>query len=174
MTTIPALLEVTCTADDRPQPGLFVSVSLRMCKKNDHHMVFGPSDDRGKIDISRDDMMNWVKNACDLFPMDYADLSGFGGEIQVDPMGPGMIESAMKGFEMYGSIGPFPSGYANRLAEALETLVRMAPQQLGADAEVVEAAGRIDAGAVREPSPPSQVPVTRRSVKISHPTIIHA
>jgi hypothetical protein len=77
---------IRCTVDGAPFAGAYVTVSLPMWTKNQYALLFGPSDERGVISITGDELMSGVRAEQDMFPMDYVSFpaewsGGIGAEI---------------------------------------------------------------------------------------------
>jgi hypothetical protein len=72
MTTAPSQVVIRCTLDDEPFAGAYVTLSLPMWSKNQYALLFGPSDERGVISVTRDELMRSVHDDEAAFPMDYA------------------------------------------------------------------------------------------------------
>ncbi len=131
----PQSMILRCSADGVIQPGRLNSVSLLMARKNHYNMIFGPSDDSGKVAVASDDIIDEVKYAVEMSPMDYDDLDGFTGDILVAPLDCRQIESALRAFDLYHNVSPYPADYRNRLVRAWETLYRLTPKRL--DVELI-------------------------------------
>jgi hypothetical protein len=144
---LPEKLTATCKADGEPVSGLLVDLTVKMRRKNDFHMVFGPSDGEGTITIHNLEILGQVETDQRLFEQDYADLHYFSGELLLEPMDQRSLESAYHAYEIYRAAVPFPSDYPDKLREAWETLNKRHPERL--DVEV----------AVEPPPPTEPIPV---------------
>ncbi len=127
---------VTCKADGEPMMGLLVMVTLEMRKKNDYHVLFGPSDRQGRIQVRKSEILEKIREEQSLFPMDYEGEEFRGESLRVEPMGLRDLESALKAYEVYGPEAGYPERYREVLTGAWETLYRLRPRRLELDVSV--------------------------------------
>src|SRR5437868_951257 len=72
------------TPDGVPAPGMFVNIRVRMKRKNDYDLAFGPSDGNGEITVTGEDIVKEARQVANFFLMDYADIKADStGEIMV-------------------------------------------------------------------------------------------
>jgi hypothetical protein len=120
--SVPSRLVIRLTVDDEPLPGVFAIVTLPMWSKNQYALPFGPSDERGVISVSGDDLMRGAATIQDLSPMDYASFpaewsGGIGAEI-VDAFSVQRIRDAIGlwgGDHLPGGIRDDLDGYEARM-----------------------------------------------------------
>ena len=133
MTAAPSRVVIRCTADDEPFVGAYVIVSLPMWSKNQYALLFGPSDERGLISISADDLTRQARHEEAAFPMDYVSFpakwaGGIGAEI-LDADG---VQRLREAISVWGD-GHLPALLAGDL-DGYETRIRrFAHQRLVAE-----------------------------------------
>jgi hypothetical protein len=127
---IPDQLTAIVSANRKALRGLFVMVSLEMSRKNRFNIVFGPSNEKGMIEISKLEIENEVVKTREMFPMDYEDLSSFKGTITVSVMGSGQVESALNAYDQYHRSASYPSSYREKLETARMTLNGLGSRKL--------------------------------------------
>ena len=53
---------------------MFVMRKFGAARKNSYNLHFGPSDERGKMEVSRDQMLHEARKTANLFLMDYGGI----------------------------------------------------------------------------------------------------
>src|SRR5216683_7201898 len=129
LATIPERLTAVVSADGRPSEGLLIVLSLQMARKNPFNFVFGPSNEEGKVEVSRKEIEREVGRTLKLFPLDY-DPSSFNGRINIVAMSYHQLDSALAAYDIYHQASGYPSGYREKLTTALTTLGRLEPKRL--------------------------------------------
>jgi hypothetical protein len=124
---------IRLSVDDEPLAGVFAIVALPMWSKNQYALLFGPSDERGVISVSGDDLTRGATAIQDLFPMDYASFpaewsGGIGAEI-VDADGVQRLRVAM---DIWGD-DHLPNGLRDDLDEYEARMKTLARRRLRAD-----------------------------------------
>lgn len=128
------LLTITCRADGIEQEGLLVSLSLRMRRKNDFRMIFGPSDPSGQITVNSNEIESEVESAYTLFPMDYGDISEFKGEVVLAVLDCPQLESAIRAFDLFHKVSSYPPDFRDKLVAAWKKLFHLRPKRLEIEA----------------------------------------
>jgi hypothetical protein len=155
---------VICTTDDRPVAGMPIMVTVKMTQQNDYHLVAGLTNTEGKLDISGRDLLREVEESLRLFPSDYAPLSGdaaaFAGELVVHPLTVPEIESALRAYELYHDITPYPPDYKQMLQAGLGHLLAQSPRRLNLTIDGIDGGQpvRISTLSVPFPARASSVP----------------
>src|ERR1700674_570984 len=76
--------------------GMSVMLKFLTAWKNPCGLVFGPSDEQGRIVVMRDQIIGEARKTLELFLMDYGDLEiEWTGKLRVTPMNRKSIERAL-------------------------------------------------------------------------------
>jgi hypothetical protein len=121
---------LVCCADGERLPEVFVSLTLKVRRKNDFHVWGGPTDETGTAVVTREDIESSVNRDRDMFIMDYTGLADCTGEVIARPCNREAIERALCAYEMFSPHLPYPEGYREQLQDARHTLERVAPATL--------------------------------------------
>jgi hypothetical protein len=98
------MMTVRVSIDGKPAEGLWVSVSLRMARKNDFRSAHGPSDALGHVAISGFDVRRRAQHDRDMFPMDYGAIDAdWTGGIELRVMNRDAIGLAVEAVETWGA-----------------------------------------------------------------------
>jgi hypothetical protein len=73
----PEKIRIATKINGREAPGMFAMLKFVMAKKNSYNLVFGPSDAKGQIEVTRDQILSEARKTKELFLMDYADIESF-------------------------------------------------------------------------------------------------
>ena len=115
---VPSKLEITIIVGGQPTTGMLVMLKFFTARKNPYQLVFGPSNEQGKIEVSRDQILSEARKTADLFPMDHWNIEvDWSGVLQVTPMNReslGRALSAMRLFHTYD----YGEGYEESLRAA--------------------------------------------------------
>lgn len=71
---LPASVRVRVTAEGQAIPGMFINARVRMKRKNDYDLPFGPTNGSGEITITREDLLREARKLSEFFLMDYSDI----------------------------------------------------------------------------------------------------
>lgn len=81
---LPQKLTITLKdANLSPVAGAFTFVRLRMPSKNHFSLLFGPSDEKGNIEVARAQLLAEARKEAEFFVMDYGKPEDATGEIEV-------------------------------------------------------------------------------------------
>lgn len=84
---------------------MWVTVALRMSRKNNFRSAHGPSDARGHIAIGRSVITDRAQRDRDTFPMDYGAIEAdWTGEIEIEVMSRDAIGQALQAVETWGDL----------------------------------------------------------------------
>jgi len=129
---IPARIKIAITAGERHIQGMFVMLTFVMARKNPFNLLFGPSDGRGEIEVTRDQILEEANKSMELFLMDYADIESYWtGKLKVTPMNRDAVERALSAYRLFRGYN-YPSGYEENLRTADASLVRLREMELTA------------------------------------------
>ena len=93
---VPAKIETTIKTDGQEMKGVSVMLKFLTARKNPYDLVFGPSDEQGRIVVMRDQIIGEARKTLELFLMDYGDLEiEWTGKLRVTPMNRKSIERAL-------------------------------------------------------------------------------
>lgn len=99
MTTVRVLV------DGKPTEAMWVTVTLRMNRKNDFRSVHGPSNASGHVAVERPVVIERAQRDRDTFPMDYGVIeSDWTGEVEMTVMNREAIEKAMEAVATWGDL----------------------------------------------------------------------
>ena len=116
---LPDELRLTCMLQGKPASGILVSVTTRMQRKNHFDLVVGPTDTRGQIICTRNNILEQAESSRNLFLMDYADpVDNFSGEIEVSPMSRYDIKRALDAYNMFADATTYPQKWKETLESA--------------------------------------------------------
>ena len=128
---------VSCFVGGLPLPGAYLTVTLATLRKNPFHLAFGPADESGRVEVSRDDLILEGRKTADAFPMDYGHPEGdWSGRLVVEPMNRADIERALSAFELWQAGLDFPAGYRDGLHAFSERLGHHVGEALDARVEI--------------------------------------
>jgi len=130
MTKIPDRLSAVVSADGKPLEGLLIMLSLEMTSKNTFHIVFGPTDKKGRVEVSWREIESEAARSRKMFSLDYDGLSSFNGKIIVAPMAQDQLKSALGAYDIYHEFSDYPSSYREKLETARKILDRLGPKLL--------------------------------------------
>jgi hypothetical protein len=135
---LPETLTVDCFVAGNPLPGAYVTVTLAALRKNPFHLVRGPADQSGRIQVTRDDLIRQAREEVHTFPMDYGDPEGdWSGRLVIELMNRADIERALSAFELWQAAGlDFPADYSDGLRTFSQRLGRHAGEALQAQVEI--------------------------------------
>jgi hypothetical protein len=133
---LPTWLKLICRADGAPTRGMFVTVRLKMSRKNDFSVLAGPTDEHGAAVLTREEIDRSVEWDRNTFVMDYTGLGDSTGEIVISPLSRKELHRAMDAYKLFRSANPpYPPRYPQRLQEALQTLETIVPATLSVEVE---------------------------------------
>ena len=117
--SLPSVIEFQLTdAAGRPASGAFVFIRLKMPKKNDFDLLFGPANASGRILVTQEDLVREGRKDTNFFIMDYADPTQATGEYTAAVATPEDLDRALQGFEKFAPAFPYPAGWQATLREA--------------------------------------------------------
>jgi hypothetical protein len=148
---IPATIRVGIKAGDRKMQGLFAMLTFAMARKNSFDLLFGPSNEAGEIEITREQVLEEARKSMELFVMDYADIESYWtGKLRVTPMNRDAVQRSLSAYRLFRKY-EYPPGYEDKLLAADAALTRVAEVDLTAVVNC-EASGPIDVETVRVPA----------------------
>jgi hypothetical protein len=122
---VPEKISITITADGAPLKGIPAMLSFAMEQKNNHSLIFGPSDESGTIHISGDEIRLEARKTMELFLMDYADIDSYWtGSLRVMPMNRDALKRALSAFRQFRGY-EFRVGYEEMLRRANDILSKI-------------------------------------------------
>jgi len=128
---LPEQMRVEIRGDQKPLKDMFVMVQIVTNKQNDFAFAFGPSDESGHLQISRDDLLREADNLKRLFIMDYGDPEAdFSGKIIIEPLNRSALQKAANGYESFKKAAQFPANYGEDIRHAKDVLDRLQPARL--------------------------------------------
>src|SRR5687768_72690 len=122
--TLPRWIRIRVTANGAAARHMFVKVRVRMRRKNDYYLGFGPSDEDGQIAISQADLVSRAREELNFFVMDYAEIEKeHTGEIAVAIFEAEQIDRAIAAYDGFAKAGfAYPPDWKVNLAIAREVL----------------------------------------------------
>lgn len=118
--TLPNRIKARITTDGIPVPDMFISAKVKMNRKNDYDLAFGPTDEAGEITVSKKEILEEAKKLADLFIMDYVGVeSHHAGDVLVTVFDASDIDRAITAYEMFASAGvAYPPNWKEHLRKA--------------------------------------------------------
>lgn len=143
---LPEMIDIRVLADGRPAAGMFVCVTLRMTRKDDFGLGFGPTGEDGGLRVSREDLLREAEKERRLFIMDYGHPEDdFSGEILVKPLNRKALQQAIAAYDTYQLVTPYPPRYAEQVQKAHATLEQCEIAELSAEVKCANGNVRIGA-----------------------------
>ena len=134
---LPELIRVRVLGDGKPLPGAFVCIQIKTNRKNDFALAFGPADDSGALEVSREALLSEAEKSRNLFLMDYGHPEAdFAGQIVVEPFNLEAIERALAAYRLFRNVSAYSSSYAEDLENAHKVLATLGLKMLHAEVEV--------------------------------------
>lgn len=128
---LPERIKVTATIGRGPLEGVLFQVSIVTTFKNDFHLLFGPTNDRGEFLITRADMIKEALRQQEMSIMDYGDPEiHFAGELVVSTFGRKKLKGAIEAYPIFKDTMEFPPEYLNQLQRALGILETLAGKEI--------------------------------------------
>ena len=128
---IPAKMLITIKVGDRPTKGMFVILKFLMARKNSYNLVFGPSDEQGRVEATRDEIIKDARKSMELFLMDYGEIKTYWtGQLQVTPMNRESIGRALSAIRLFRDVYEYPHGHEELLRAADAALAQMGDAEL--------------------------------------------
>jgi hypothetical protein len=92
--------------------GMMLLLTLVAERKSDYHMVVGPSDKGGKIQVRIADVTEWAAKNANLFVMDYTlPKEGSKWKIILRPMNSKDVDDALSAYQAYNAAIEYPNNY---------------------------------------------------------------
>src|SRR5215467_10395609 len=99
--------------------GMLVMLEFQVVRKGPYSFFFGPSDLRGRIEVSRDQILSEAKKEIDLFPMDHWNIEvDWTDVLRVTPVNREGLARALKAFHLYRGSHDYGHGYEASLRAA--------------------------------------------------------
>ncbi len=148
---IPARMKVAIAAGDRKMPGMFAMLTFVMARKNSFDFLFGPSNEAGEIEITRDQVLAEARKSMELFVMDYANIESYWtGRLRVTPMNRDAVQRALSAYRLFSKY-EYPPAYEAKLRAADAALAEVPEVELTAVVKC-ETSEPIEVEAVRVPA----------------------
>jgi hypothetical protein len=144
--TLPAKVKAEVLCNGRPTEGLFLWARIETSFKNDFSSLIGPSDARGFVSFTRDDLLLNGERDRTLFIMDYGHPEiHYTGFLNVVPASREELRRAIDAHRQFQQVVSFPPHHAEQLQEACLKLDRLAPATLEAVLTVQGGTGTVAA-----------------------------
>ena len=128
---LPERIEVMVTVDGKPLEGVLIQVSIVTTFKNNFNLLFGPTDDQGRVVITRAEMIKEARRDQELFITDYGDPeTHFAGELVISIFGREKLKSAIDVYPGFKDTVEFPADYLNQLKRAQAILEQLAGKEI--------------------------------------------
>jgi hypothetical protein len=112
------MIETIIEVGGLPTAGMFVMLKFQTGKKNPFNLLFGPSDEQGKIEVSRDNILSEARKEIDLFPMDHWNMEvDWTGALRVTPTNRESLARALCATRLFRSYD-YGRGYEESLSAA--------------------------------------------------------
>jgi hypothetical protein len=128
---LPESIEVSVKADGQPLEGVLVRVCILTTSKNNFHSQYGPTDDNGRVLITRAALLAEAKRDQELFVMDYGDPEiNFAGVVEVSIFGKDDLSRAIDAYALFKDVEEYPPDYLRHLQRAQEILDKLADAKI--------------------------------------------
>ena len=122
----------------QPAEGMFAKLKFLTARKNPYNLAFGPSNERGKIEVSRDHIISEARKVMEFFLMDYWNIEvDWTGVLCVTPMNRESLARALSAFRLFRSYDYGP-GYEESLRAADVVLATRCEAEMTAVVECEE------------------------------------
>ena len=122
-TQLPARIVCKLTYNGYPMSDLMVLFVFKTLRKNDYHIVAGPSDQEGHVVVEYDQIKKQANSQLESALMDFVPIEkAFSGNYSANIMSCEDIISAISAYELFKSIGWYPENYIEHLKKALHAL----------------------------------------------------
>ena len=107
-------------------------------RKNAYSIVFGPTNNFGVAEITKDCILSDANKQLEFAMMDYEPLEGcFTGEIRVSCMNADEIKTALESYSRFYKYYSYPVNYEINLKLSLESITKIDDRKLKIDTQVV-------------------------------------
>jgi len=121
---VPEKIEIVIEVGEQPTMGMLVILKFLTARKNSFDFAFGPSNVKGVIEVSRDEILSEARKTIDLFPMDHWNIEvDWTGVLRATPMNRESLGRALSAVRLFGSHNYAP-GYEESLKAADAILAR--------------------------------------------------
>jgi hypothetical protein len=122
---VPDRINITIEVGGQPTVGMLVILKFLTARKNPYELAFGPSNERGTIEVSRDQILSEARKVVDVFPTDYWNIEvDSTGLLRVTPMNRESLDRALSAFRLYRGGYDYGTGYQESLRAADHTLAQ--------------------------------------------------
>ena len=120
---LPKRIDCTVLYEQEPIADLMLLAEFKTVRKNCYDIIFGPSDQQGKAAVAYDEIKKQADSQLELALMDYDPIDkAYDGNISVKVMGSEEIKNAISAYELFKSVGWYPTNYLENLKKALKML----------------------------------------------------
>lgn len=120
---LPSSVSVAVELAGKRVPGLFIDVVLRTKHKNHFLLVLGPTDERGMISFTREQILEECDRHRSLFIMDYSHPEqDSAGAMDITVTSLDNLQRAVEGFDAFHETLEYPGQRRVDLVHALETM----------------------------------------------------
>jgi hypothetical protein len=123
---LPEALVITVETGGRPLTKAWVLVRLGTVRRNPHEMLAGPTDDHGRVVVSRLQIEENARRTIEMTPMDYVGLDAWDGSIHVEALNRERVRDAVSAVGVWEDLGSLGSeenlGLLRSYGESLEPL----------------------------------------------------
>ena len=145
MHELPEQLDLAVTLDGEPFEGAWVHLRMPMERKNDYHLMVGPTDAEGALKVTRHEVKQQVRIVQSTGLMDYMGLGMWTGELVLRPFDPNAIRRAEAGERIWGAAVPdaYPWDFvvqmrslAQRLGDRPNAVLEISAEAHGGGAQI--------------------------------------
>jgi hypothetical protein len=131
---LPNEVVVAVAIDGAPVPGAWVRLDLLMQRKNDYRLLFGPTNSKGALAVTRAEIERSVRHEQLTGLMDFMGLGDWIGEIVVTPLNREAVERAREGHRVWAQA--MPELYAPDFLDQMDQLTQRLAANHGRDLDI--------------------------------------
>lgn len=135
---LPSKISCLITCSGEPAEGLMLVAILGVEKKNAYSIVFGPTNNIGVAEITKDCILSDANKQLEFAMMDYEPLERcFTGEISVSFMNANEIKTALEAYSRFYKYYSYSANYEKNLKLSLESITKIDDRKKEIDTQFV-------------------------------------
>jgi hypothetical protein len=116
---VPQKMVITIKIGGQQTAGMLVMLKFLTVRKNPYNLVFGPSDEKGRVVVTREQVIAEARKSMELFLMDYGEIEAeWTGKLQVTPMNRESIGRALSALRLFRRVHEYLPAYEESLGAA--------------------------------------------------------
>lgn len=136
---LPSKISCIATCSGEPAEGLILVAILGVERKNAYSIVFGPTNNIGLAEITKDCILCDANKQLEFSMMDYEPLEGcFTGKISVSFMNANEIKSALDAYSCFYKYYPYPVNYEKNLKLSMDSIIKIDNRKIEIDIQLID------------------------------------